>query len=110
MKESVYTLLTYSKELFVIGVPALLGGVVDYFNQVYNGKKHWTWIGFIVHLTSAVFFGMVCGVLAQAYAENSQWLRAEYVSTAAAAMGGFLGVRIADMVVWRFLKADRRRD
>lgn len=85
-------------------IPAILGGFIDYVNQLYNGQKSWSIAGFLVHLISACFFGWVVGSLAAGLHYNT------HIIAAASGVGGFLGVRVADLVTWRLIGKDRRRD
>lgn len=84
-------------------VPALLGGIIDYVNQLQSGRKSWAWTEFLVHLASAVFFGWLTGLTAGGLDYSVQ------IVAAAGGMGGFLGVRIADMATYVLL-AGRRND
>ena len=59
--------------------------------------------GFTVHLLSAVFFGWVCGSIAAGLGYGV------HVISASSGIGGFLGVRVADLVTWRLMGEDRRR-
>jgi hypothetical protein len=89
-------------DAFVHLLPPLAGGVVDYLNQLQKGGKRWSLKGFAVHLLSAVFFGWMVGAAAGGLGYE--------VSTVAAAggMGGFLGVRFADLITYKFMNIDRR--
>ena len=78
---------------FELWVPAAVGGFVDYINQVQRGSRQWEYFGFIVHLVSAIFFGWMTGMLAGGLEYDTQ------VVAAAGGIGGFLGVRIADLIV-----------
>ncbi|MDH3375367.1 MAG: phage holin family protein [Gammaproteobacteria bacterium] len=89
-------------DILVSIVPAILGGVVDYINQIHNGTKSWSWIGFVIHLVSAMFFGWACGAIAAGAGEGV------HIIAASGGLGGFLGVRVADLIVWRILGSDRR--
>ncbi len=84
-------------------LPPLLGGIVDYLNQLQAGTKHWDWSEFIVHLVSAVFFGWLTGLLAGGLGYDVE------IVAAAGGMGGFLGVRIADLVTYRLMNVERRK-
>lgn len=85
-------------------LPALIGGIVDYFNQIQRGDKKWSYIGFFIHLLSAVFFGWLVGLAANGFGYNANLVGA------AGGMGGFLGVRIADLLTYRLMNVDRRSD
>ena len=85
-------------------LPALMGGVVDYCNQVQKGEKKWSIYGFGVHLLSAVFFGWLTGVAMGDFGYGAG------VIAASGGIGGFLGVRVADLITYRFMKEDRRKD
>jgi hypothetical protein len=82
-------------------LPALLGGLVDYFNQLIKGHKKWSKGGFFVHLSSALFFGWMCGSTADGL-EHSP-----HIIAAAGGMGGFFGVRVADLLTYK-LTGQRR--
>ena len=73
--------------------PAAIGGILDYVNQLQRGSKNWNFTGFFVHLFSAIFFGWVTGMLAGGFDYDAQ------IIAAAGGIGGFLGVRIADLIV-----------
>lgn len=96
------TILTNIADTLQYWLPALAGGIVDYMNQIQRGSKKWSIYGFLVHLVSAVFFGWLIGMAAAglSYAPS--------LVAAAGGMGGFLGVRVADLVTYRFIKIDRR--
>ena len=83
-------------------LPALAGGIIDYINQVYSGTKTWSACGFAIHISSAVFFGWVCGSGAAGlgYGPN--------IIAAIGGIGGFLGVRVADLIQTRVLDIERR--
>lgn len=83
-------------------VPAAIGGLVDYLNQLQRGKKHWSVLGFFGHMISALFFGWLAGTLISGvnYSPN--------LIAASGGMGGFLGVRFADLIVYKIFKVDRR--
>lgn len=83
-------------------LPPLAGGVVDYLNQVQQGNKKWSIFGFIVHLLSAVFFGWLIGSVAGGLEYQAS------VVAAAGGMGGFFGVRVADLIAFRFMNLERR--
>jgi len=85
-------------------LPALTGGAVDYLNQVQRGDKKWSIYGFAVHLFSAIFFGWLVGTLTVALGYEAG------VVAASGGMGGFLGVRAADLITYRLMRVDRRKD
>lgn len=83
-------------------IPALMGGLVDYLNQLQAGRKSYKFSGLLIHLVSALFFGWAVGVSAAELSYSK-----DFVSVAGGA-GGFLGVRVADLVaIW--ISGDRRR-
>ncbi|MCP4930329.1 MAG: hypothetical protein GY918_14870 [Gammaproteobacteria bacterium] len=84
--------ITTAFEALLPFVPAFIGGLIDYFNQLHKGTKAWSIFGFLMHLSSAFFFGWLCGLTAAGagYTED--------VVYAAGGMGGFLGVRVIDLV------------
>ena len=73
-------------------LPPLVGGVVDYLHQIASGKKTLSFIGLAVHMVAALFFGWLCGTIAAGleYSVNLVY--------AAAGLGGYLGVRVADLI------------
>ena len=83
-------------------VPALIGGVVDYLNQLQRGKKTLSILGIATHLLSAVFFGWMSGTAVGGleYSPN--------MVAAAGGMGGYLGVRLADLITYQILQVNRR--
>lgn len=83
-------------------IPAAVGGLVDYLNQLQRGKKHWSLLGFIGHMASALFFGWLAGTLLFGFGYS------EHLIAASGGMGGFLGVRLADLIVYKIFKVDRR--
>lgn len=96
-------LFAHINEILVSIIPAFLGGVVDYVNQIHNGAKSWSPLGFIVHIVAAVFFGWICGAIAAGLEYNSN------IIAATGGIGGFLGVRVADLIQWKIIGKDRRR-
>lgn len=78
--------------------PPLVGGIVDYVNQLVRGDKHWSLGEFCVHVGSAVFFGWLSGMAAQGLGYEAGLIGA------AGGMGGFLGVRLADLVTYSLKK------
>lgn len=86
---------------YAILMPALIGGLVDYLNQIQNGKRTWNLIDLSIHLLSALFFGWAAGVLAAEMQYSKDMI------SAAGGAGGFLGVRLADMFIYKMF-GDRR--
>lgn len=97
-------LLQHLDNIIVSIIPAFLGGVVDYVNQVQNGSKSWSWIGFLIHLVSAVFFGWVSGAIAAGLGYGV------HLVAASGGIGGFLGVRVADLITWKIFGKERRQN
>ena len=85
-------------------LPALIGGFVDYCHQVQKGEKKWSIYGFCLHLLSAVFFGWITGIAIGDFGYN------DGVIAASAGIGGFLGVRVADLITYKFMGIDQRKD
>ena len=73
-------------------LPPMLGGAVDYLNQVSKGQKKRSFKGFFMHILSALFFGWVCGRIAAGLGYEADLIYA------AAGLGGFFGVRVADLL------------
>ena len=95
-------ILTALAKKGAILLPAFVGGLVDYLNQLQAGRKSFRISGLLIHLVSALFFGWAVGVSASELNYS-----ADLVSVAGGA-GGFLGVRVADLVaIW--VSGDRRR-
>ena len=84
------------KEYLQLIVPALIGGVVDYANQVIRGLREFQAMELFVHLLSAAFFGWMIGTTASGLGH------VDSIVAAAGGLGGFLGVRIADIIVYKF--------
>ena len=84
-------------------LPALLGGIIDYINQLQSGRKSWAPAEFVAHLASAVFFGWLTGLTASGLGYNVE------IVAAAGGMGGFLGVRIADVATHRLAAWGKRK-
>lgn len=101
MKESIIEFAESAKN-FAYLIPAFIGGVVDFMNQVQRGDKRWSLFGFASHMLSAVFFGWFAGAVAFEFGYSPNMI------AASGGLGGFLGVRLADLVISRFLKIDRR--
>lgn len=87
---------------FAIYAPAILGGLVDYINQLSTGKRRWSALGFCVHIMSAGFFGWLIGMTASGLEYDIQLV------SASSGMGGFLGVRVADLIVHKLTKTERK--
>ena len=73
-------------------LPAILGGLIDYINQLQRGRKVWSILGFLIHFSSAIFFGWMSGTLAEGLGYTPD------VVAASGGMGGYLGVRLADLL------------
>ena len=85
---------------FLLWIPALMGGFVDYLNQIQRGEKVFSLFGFAVHLISAAFFGWATGMAAAGFEYDSNLV------AVAGGFGGFLGVRLADLgMFWARKKA-----
>ena len=85
-------------------LPGIMGGVVDYLNQLARGEKKWSIYGFAVHLFSAGFFGWMTGTLVGGMNYDSG------IVAASCGLGGFLGVRVADLITYKFMGIDQRKD
>ena len=85
-------------------LPGIMGGVVDYLNQVIRGEKKWSIYSLAVHLLSAGFFGWVVGSLVSGLDYDAG------VIAASCGIGGFLGVRVADLITYKFMGIDQRKD
>lgn len=96
-------IISHLSEVVVSVLPALLGGIVDYINQIQDGEKSWSWCGFLIHIISAVFFGWLCGAIAAGMGYGI------HIIAATGGIGGFLGVRVADLITWKVFGADRRK-
>lgn len=83
-------------------IPAAIGGLVDYLNQLQRGCKKWSFKGFIGHMLSAWFFGWLAGTIISGFGYGSDFV------AASGGMGGFLGVRLADLIVYKVFKVERR--
>lgn len=88
---------THLLEQAIFLFPAAVGGLVDYLNQLLQNSAPWHWGQFFVHMISAIFFGWMVGTLVSGFDYPGS------VVAAAGGMGGFLGVRVADLL--RYLMA-----
>lgn len=77
-------------------IPAVIGGIIDYLNQIQKGSKKWSITSFVVHLLSAVFFGWFVGTVVASLGYDAGLV------AAAGGAGGFLGIRTADLIASRF--------
>ena len=77
-------------------LPAIFGGVIDYLNQWLRGDKKWSVVGFISHMLSAAFFGWMC------FEAAIGWQYDGHIAGALSGLGGFLGVRVADLALLVF--------
>lgn len=100
MKDALRQLIESSG--FWFWIPALIGGTIDYLNKIHRGDKRWSVGGFVVHLSSALFFGWIAGTLAGGLGYDMN------IVAACGGMGGFFGVRMADLIAYRFMKIERR--
>ncbi len=91
-------ILSQAMSTSIYWAPALIGGLVDYANQVMRGDKKWSLTGFCVHIGSAMFFGWIAGMAAQGLDHKPGMIGA------AGGMGGFLGVRLADLAIYSVAK------
>ena len=92
MKTLLEPLLQFFRDYELI-IPAAVGGLVDYMNQLYRKTSVWSIIGFCVHLSSAIFFGWLTGSLVEGLDYSHQAV------ASAGGIGGFLGTRVADLAV-----------
>jgi uncharacterized membrane protein len=102
MKESIVELFEQCKSLVYL-LPAAIGGLVDYMNQVQNGKRKWQFFQFCIHIFSAAFFGWMVGSFVAELGYQQGF------SSAAAGFGGFLGVRVADLLIYKLFGKERRK-
>ena len=72
-------------------IPGAFGGVVDYLNKLQKGERHWSFVGFLVHLVSAMFFGWILFEVAIGWGYDG------HLAGALSGLGGFLGTRVADL-------------
>jgi len=73
-------------------IAPFVGGLLDYWHQVQTGQRKPTLWSFVLHVGMAMFFGWICGLCAKGGGWGYEW------SLAAAGLGGFLGVRLADLL------------
>ena len=92
MKALLDPLLQFFRDYELL-IPAAIGGLVDYINQLYRKTNVWSIVGFCVHLSSAVFFGWLTGSLVGGLDYSAQAV------ASAGGIGGFLGTRVADLTV-----------
>jgi hypothetical protein len=72
-------------------LPALAGGLVDYLYQIRRGAKKHGCEAIAAHLVSAAFFGWLVHGSGAALGYGGEW------GGPLAGIGGYLGVRVADM-------------
>jgi hypothetical protein len=101
MKDFLNHLVTFFDETVIAGIPAFAGGIVDYLNQLQKGTKKWSCFSFMTHVSSALFFGWVCGSIASGMNYSVD------IVASSGGMGGFLGVRVADLLSYKVF-GDRR--
>ena len=94
--------LAHIGELVAYWIPALAGGVVDYLNQINRGDKRWSFLGFATHLCAAMFFGWCAGNVIYGLGYPGG------VVAASGGIGGFLGTRISDLIIFKIMEIDRR--
>ena len=87
-----------------VWLPGIVGGLIDYLNQVLNGQKKGSVYSFVVHILSAGFFGWMTGALVGGLDYDAG------VIAASCGLGGYLGVRVADLITYKFLGVDQRKD
>ena len=85
-------------------LPGVIGGLIDYLNQIMRGEKKWSIFSFAVHIVSAGFFGWMTGTLAGGMDYSGD------IILASCGLGGYLGVRVADLVTYKFIGIDQRKD
>jgi len=102
MKEMLADLVEQLRSLAYI-IPAAFGGFIDYLNQVQRKSKHWSCMSFLTHMLSALFFGWMAGVIAAEAGYSAS------VIAASGGFGGFLGVRLADLIIYSVMKVNRRK-
>ena len=75
----------------LVWVYAAIGGVCDYLNQLRSGKKRWSAVGCVLHISTACFFGWMLSRFTTGLGYSPD------IVGAAAGMGGFLGTRVAEI-------------
>lgn len=77
-------------------LPALIGGLVDYTNQVVRKTKRRGLVVGVTHIATAVFFGWMSATLVTGldYAYD--------VAAASGGLGGYMGLRTAELLSKRF--------
>lgn len=102
MKEMLAELVDQLRSLAYF-IPAAFGGFIDFLNQVQRGAKKWDCMSFLTHMLSALFFGWLAGV----FAAESGYTAG--IIAASGGFGGFLGVRLADLIIYNVMKVNRRK-
>ncbi len=102
MKEMLAEVVELFRSLVYL-IPAAFGGFIDFLNQVQRGAKTWNCMSFITHMLSALFLGW----LARVFAAESGYTHG--IIAASGGFGGFLGVRLADLVIYNLMKVNRRK-
>lgn len=75
----------------LIAGPSVMGGALDYFRQIQTGEKMWSLASLLLHLNMAAFFGAICWAITTGLGYEG------LIAGAASGLGGFLGVRVADL-------------
>lgn len=95
-------LLAHIGDFVAYSIPAISGGIVDYLNQINRGDKSWSFFGFLTHLCAAMFFGWYAGNVVYGLGYSAG------VVAASGGIGGFLGTRISDLIIFKIMDIDRR--
>lgn len=79
----------------------IVGGVLDYLNQLMSGKRRWEFLSFVLHSVTATFFGWAAIWI-------TLGLGYEYhMAGGVAGLGGFLGTRTID-IIQKFVASRRK--
>tara|TARA_R110000868_G_scaffold127605_2_gene335405 strand:- start:2597 stop:2905 length:309 start_codon:yes stop_codon:yes gene_type:complete len=84
-------------------IPASIGGLVDYLNQLQRGSKAWSIMSLFSHMLSAVFFGWMSGIVA------FEFFQSVGMVAACGGAGGFLGARLPNIILYGVLRINRRK-
>ena len=98
------SLITAVLDAWPLLLAAGAGGLIDWINQVHKGSKKRTLGGLLIHLLSALFFGWAAGRLASGIGYPTD------IVYAASGIGGYFGVRVADLITYYALGPRRSTD
>ena len=83
----------YISELLPVMVPAFIGGLLDYARQIQQKIREFNFAALTLHCAAALFFGWVVNTWTVEMGYSVE------AAKAAGGVGGWIGVRLADLII-----------